>query len=194
MNRRGFTLIEVLIATAIIVIILGALYSTFFLVERAASDMEGYGLRLQEARRVLDVLSGELKSTLFSAKVRSTRFVLKDRDFFGKPTSDIVFTTINTTTNTPYVVEYYVKEEGTGLILMKRISRGTAADEKPLEIDALKSIESFSILVKEGNKWIGNWDTDMTSGLPKEFKIGITFILKGRSVRLSRIVKPMIEI
>ncbi len=193
MNRRGFTLIEVLIATAIIVIILGALYSTFFLVERAASDMEGYGLRLQEARRVLDVLSGELKSTLFSARASSTRFVLKDRDFFGKPASDIVFTTINTTTNTPYVVEYSVKEEETGLTLMKRISRDTA-DEKPLEVTALKSIESFSILVKEGDKWIGNWDTDITSGLPKEIEIRITIILKGRSVRLSRIVKPMIEI
>ncbi len=49
---KGFTLIEMLLALALLSIVLGALYSTFFLSHRAMEGIDGGLVKLQECRRI----------------------------------------------------------------------------------------------------------------------------------------------
>src|SRR5208337_1291135 len=56
----GFTLIEMLLAIALLSIVLVALYSTFFLSQRAVEGAGDALVRLQEGRMAIDTLRREL--------------------------------------------------------------------------------------------------------------------------------------
>ena len=92
---RGFTLIEILIAVAILSIVLAAIYSTFFLAHRAIDGMDESMVKLQESRRALDILKCELDSS-YVTRDKNTFFRMSDRDIFGKEASHLDFTTFST--------------------------------------------------------------------------------------------------
>ena len=55
LQKKGFTLLEVLIAVAILSIVLTALYGTFFMSSRAMEDMDESTTKLQESRKAIDI-------------------------------------------------------------------------------------------------------------------------------------------
>jgi len=64
-ERKGFTLIEVLIALALLSILAGTLYSTYFtLIKGRESATEGMEAR-RELRTTLDLLRRELNSAFY---------------------------------------------------------------------------------------------------------------------------------
>src|SRR4030066_123364 len=85
----GFTLIEVLIAVAILSIVLAAIYSTFFLSHRAIEGMDESMLKLQESRKAIDILRCELDSSYYEGKEVKTFFKIQDRDVYGKQASQL---------------------------------------------------------------------------------------------------------
>ena len=91
---RGFTLLEVLIALALLSLLAGALYGTFFSLtagrEAAPAGMEAR----RELRSSLDLLRRELSGTYYGRGNKRLHFVVEDRDEYGKPTSTLEFTTI----------------------------------------------------------------------------------------------------
>ena len=97
-EEKGFTLIEVLIALALLGVLAGTLYSTYFtLIKGRESAAEGMEAR-RELRTTLDLLRRELNSALYRSLPGGTknrlRFLVEDRDIFGKPASRLAFTTI----------------------------------------------------------------------------------------------------
>ncbi len=88
-----------LISLAILVIVLGAVYSSFFSVQRALERFDNISLKYHEARTALDIMRREIESALIKnpesnnddseeEKVKAA-FILKDRDIFGKSTSSV---------------------------------------------------------------------------------------------------------
>ena len=104
---QGFTLIEMLLAIAILSIVLVALYSTFFLSQKA---MEGAGdtlVSLQEGRMAIDTLRRELDSAVFSASNQFTLFMMKDTDIYDKKVSTLSFTAFSPSIPGLANIEYY---------------------------------------------------------------------------------------
>ncbi|GEM_PF-6702931 len=62
MRRAGFSLLEVLLAVALLGAVLSALYGAFFSVQKALSRERDTLLAVQEAQRALDVLQRELEA------------------------------------------------------------------------------------------------------------------------------------
>src|SRR5512135_266966 len=83
-SYAGFTLLEILIAVAILSVVLTAVYSTFFLSHKAIEGVDESMLKLQESRRAIDILRCELDSSYYDGTDANTFLKIRDRDVFGK--------------------------------------------------------------------------------------------------------------
>ena len=186
-NNKGFTLIELLVALALLVILSGALYGTYFSVTAAR---EKGGSRI-EARRELSTTLGtlhdELASTYVNRSNKRVQFIVEDRDSFGKPASLLAFTSAApprlspAPTSDQTQVIYSVKEKE-GVLSLTRESRDLYLDPgvKTLPYPVLDTVEGFLVECNDGNKWVKSWDTALNGHPPRCVRVTLT--LKGGEV------------
>jgi general secretion pathway protein J len=193
LNSKGFTLIELLIALALLVILTGALYGTYFSVIAAR---EKGGVRIEERRELsgtLGKLHNELASAYFK-KADKTLFVVEDRDSFGKPASLLAFTYIAPPRIDPapasdLVLVSYSVQEKEGVLSLVRESRDPYIDVsiKSTPYPVIDVIEGFQVECYDGNKWVKSWDTQLNTRLPDQIRVTVT--MKGGQV-FSTIATP----
>jgi prepilin-type N-terminal cleavage/methylation domain-containing protein len=191
-NKQGFTLIEVLVSIAILSIVLAAIYSTFFLAQRAVEGMDESLVKLQEARRALDILRCELDSSFFIKADVNTLLQIKDRDSYGKSASELTFTTFSVLQPGLSRVSYYIEEKDGSLNLFKKID-SPWTQEKTEGIEIIENLAAFSIEAKYHDQWVKTWDTEVNKNTPEEIRISLAFRLKDRTVTLSDIAIPRID-
>lgn len=121
MHAGGFTLIELMFVMVLLVIILGALYSSFSLAEKALNGLDSSLLELQECRNALDRMSREIDSTFYNSSDTNCIFKIEDRDIFGKETSRFRFTALSPIIPGISAISYYVEEKDGKLTLYKKI-------------------------------------------------------------------------
>lgn len=197
LNDLGFTLIELMVSLAMLSLILGAIYSTFFLSHRAIDGMEDSLLRLRECRMTLDLMSREADSLLYNYKPdlsgkKTQVFKVEDRDIFGNQTSRVVFTSFSPLVQGLSRVSYYVEEKDGKLTLFKKIGSAFKEHEAEKGVEVTEGIRSFLFEVREGDKWIRTWDSDLTKKLPEEIRITIVVLIKDRPVALYETIRPKI--
>jgi prepilin-type N-terminal cleavage/methylation domain-containing protein len=191
-TEGGFTLLELLIATALLAIILTALYSTFFLSRKAIDGLDESLIKLQECRNVLDVIGREAESLLYLRTNSHSFFKLEDRDIYGEQTSRLSFTGFSPLTYGLSAISYYVEEKDGVLTLYKKMENPYHPDDAVKGVDLIDGIGSFGVEIKQADKWVRTWDTVETGTLPTEIRITITATIKGRPVSLFETVRPMI--
>lgn len=198
-NNRGFTLIELLIALALLVILTGALYGTYFSVMAAR---EKGGERIEQRRELsttLGKLHDELASAFFAKSLNAEKqrlhFVVEDRDSFGKPTSLLQFTAIAPPRIDPApasdvtVVRYSVQEKEEEELTLVRESRDLFLDAsvKSAPYPLIDQIDGFLVECWDGGKWVRTWDTALRPSMPRQVRVTIT--TKGGEV-FSTIASP----
>jgi general secretion pathway protein J len=192
-TEAGFTLLELLVASAILAIILGAIYSTFFLSHKALDGIDDTLLKLQECRTTLDTLGREIDSALYSPSDKLSAFTIEDRDLYGKQASRIVFTTFSPLTPGLSLASYYVDDNNGKLSLMKKIHSAFTPDnpqEKGVEL--IDDLGAFSVEAMLKGKWVRTWDAADTNALPEQIRVTITFTLKDKPFTLYETVNPRI--
>lgn len=168
-KQGGFTLLEVLIALALSAVVLSALYGSFFLAQKAVRGVDDSLLRLHELRAAMDIMRREIEAVSENKALDVRPFVLKDRDYYGRQTSEVVFTTVGSALAVLSTVSYQAEEEGGGLVLSKTI--GLAWGKSGAGAPVLENIESFSVEVKEGDAWLKTWNRPE---MPEEIRVTIT--------------------
>jgi general secretion pathway protein J len=194
-GRNGFTLLEVLVAMALLVILSSALYGTYFTLangrERAAEGMESR----RELRGTLDLLRREITAASFVTGNKRLRFVVEDRDEFGKPASTLALTSFTAplTGSFPHsdqadiVYRPEVREEK--MVLMRR-ARDLQISVPPVPYPQVEQLDGFLVECFDGGKWIRSWDTALNGKLPKSVRVTIS-IREGEAVStLSIIASP----
>ncbi len=171
--RGGFTLIEVLVAIAITSIILMALYSTFFMSQKAVGTVGNSLLQLQEARGVLDILKREIEASYFSGSMKYTIFKIDDRDFYGMQASGITFTAYSPLMPGLARISYKVREDEGALSLKKKVSSAYAQDGNAADIVLIEDMDSFTVEAKYDGKWVRTWDSSLTMNFPEEVRITV---------------------
>jgi len=117
----GFTLIEMMLAMVLLAVILGAVYSSFSLSEKALNGLDSSLLELQECRNALDRMSREVDSTFYNSSDTNCIFKIEDRDIFGKETSRFRFTALSPIIPGLSAISYYVVKKDSKLTLYKKI-------------------------------------------------------------------------
>lgn len=191
-SEGGFTLIELLVSVVLLSIVLGAVYSTFFMAHKALNGMDDSLLKLRECRMFMDTIVRESDSVLAGRKYSA--FKVEDRDIFGKETSRFTFTAFSPLLPGLSLISYYIDQKGGKLVLFKTI-RGvsivsTKKESEPVEL--MEGIGSFTVEVSDGNKWVRTWDMATTGRLPDEIRITMTVTIKGRPITLYETVRPKI--
>ena len=130
---EGFTLLEVLVSMAILVIIMAALYSAYTTNVEAIQIARQNGEVHQTARIVLDRMSKDLQSALIQVSVPSEKIKLglvgQDREIDGRRADRVDFTTVTHLSLTEkgpasdlceigYLIDE--DEDGKSLVLLRR--------------------------------------------------------------------------
>ncbi len=189
-QKAGFTLLEVLIAVAILSIVLTALYGTFFLSSRAMEDMDESMTKLQESRKAVDILRRELESAYYEEADEKTFVKILDKDLYGKQATQLEFTAFTTIRPGLSKISYYMEEKDKKRILFKKIGSSFGKEESE-GTDIIEDLDEFTIEAKYQDKWVKTWDTGITTKMPDEIKISLSVMIKGRKVTLSDMARPM---
>ncbi len=197
LTERGLTLIELLIALGLMSLVLGAVYTAFFASERAIRAYKDYGVGLHEARMLLSTLSRELKGALYNSKDPWTEFILKDRDLYGKRTSEIEFTTLSSTVGTCRV-RYSVEEsmpsggEETTVVpfLLKKVVETPGGRRTEMSVG---NVEEFLVRAIAGKEAYTQWRSEKKKALPEKFEIMISVRAGESIIRLKETVRPRMK-
>jgi len=190
---RGFTLLEILVSLAILSVVLAAVYSTFFLARRAVDGMDDTLVKLQEARRALDILRCEVEASFYEAADKSTAWRVKDRDYYGKSASSLRFATFSALRPGLSLVSYYVEGADDGLRLFKKIGPLRLTEEDAEAVEVIDRLDAFSIEAKYQDGWVRTWDTDIIGRVPEEVRISIAVKLRSGVVVLADRAMPRIK-
>lgn len=197
-NNEGFTIIELLVSLAILVIVLGAVYGTFFSIQRALDRFNNISMKYHEARTALDIMRREIESSYIEpstpgdegkTETRAT-FSFKDKDIFGKDASDLNLTSFSLT-GTSLNISYHVETEDGSLKLIKQESPAFQPS-KSYSLEMMNGIDSFTVEASFEKKWVKVWDTEETGKLPEMVRVTIAFDDNGKIVSLREYARPVI--
>jgi len=188
----GFTLIEVLIAVAILSIILTAVYSTFFLSYKAIDGMDESLLKLQESRKAIDILRRELDSAFYSKEDSNTFLKIEDRDVYGKQATQLTFMSFSPLRSGLSRISYYIEDKAGKLNLFKKVESPYSKEETE-GVDIIEDLEAFTVEARYNDRWVKTWDTDITKGMPDEIRVSLSIKIKGNMMTLFDISRPMVE-
>jgi len=219
-STPGFTLIEVLIAVTLLSVILAAIYSTFFLSHKAIEGMDEYMLKMQEARKALDILRCEIEAVFYKDKDSDMLLKLEDRDIYGKQAAHLTFTAFSALRPSLSRISYYIADQDGKLTLFKKIESYYANENNSISppfnsplskggyrgvkvemeessgdnewFDIIEGIEAFTIEAKFNDKWVKTWDTEINKDIPQEIRISLTVKLKNGTITLFDVAKPRI--
>ncbi|MDA8091705.1 MAG: prepilin-type N-terminal cleavage/methylation domain-containing protein [Nitrospiraceae bacterium] len=180
-KKGGFTLIEVLLATALTVVLLGAIYSTFFLVAKARDGANDSLVTLYETQKTMDILRREVEAM-------SGNMMLVDKEYFGKKGSSLSFSAFSPKDGVLSNISYFVKENGNKntIDLMKQMQEpGGAVENAPL----IDDVQEFSVQANSGGKWVG---TLQAPNPPDNVRVSLKFLFKGQPFTIEETITPRV--
>lgn len=200
-RREGFTLLELLIALLLLSLLTTALYASFFSVakarERADQTMEGR----RELGTTLDLLRREIAACRFSAGDKRLRFVVEDRDHFGKPSSGLELTTL-APPRTPQeppgsgirAVRYELVERDGRNLLLRREQDLVFDWQAAVAYPQMEHISGFLVECYNGSAWVRSWDTAATLNgrLPARVRIRVQVEEDGRIEEYAVLAIPQV--
>jgi type II secretion system protein J len=189
---RGFTLLEVILATTMMVILVGAAYGLFrsshVLRERTKESFD----RDFETNRAIDIMRRDLNAVLpiggtFSDAMTGEKV---EETSVRQDTLDIC-TASGTVSKSAYWgdiqhVTYELgessSENSSSLDLIRAVTRNLLTDEEedPVEEHLLHGIESLELSYYDGSDWQDSWDTASNDDeLPEAIRVRIVFASSG---------------
>lgn len=168
-RQQGFTLIEVLVATAISALLLVTAYGIFSSVSAARDRLEKEGDACHLARVIFDRLGRELRGAFYSPQTAGGRFA-GGTDKTGRPYLELV-----TTAATPLsggsglvVVRYrQVQDEEFGGVLLRdefSLYDKTPAQQPNRRLAA--GIADLRLRFRRDEEWQDQWQADQQGGMP----------------------------
>jgi len=91
-HRNGFTLVEVLLALAILSVVLLLLFSAFTGAGRTREVLSEHSREFRQIRLVMDRVGTEFQGALASPYRQESAFTCREDQFSGKPAATLVFT------------------------------------------------------------------------------------------------------
>jgi len=179
LSSKGFTLLEILIALALLALLAGALYGSYFsLIKGRESANEGMEAR-RELRTTLDLLRRELNSAVYRRNDKRLHFSVEDKDLFGKPASVLSFTALAPPQPGGQVVSdqldlrYEILEREKQMILSRQ-AKDLYHSGEAARYPQMESLEGFLVECQNGDKWVKTWDTAINNGLPMAIRVTVT--------------------
>ena len=179
---------------ALLVILTGALYASYFSFMRgrdiATADME----ERREMAGTLDLLRKELAAAYYRPGNPALSFVVEDRDFFGKPASNLIFSAAGPGDQPAGYGDlvrlgYRTVEHEKTMALSRSerdVYRGT---DPPARYPQAEMVGGFLVECLSNGKWVKTWDTALKPALPEAVRVTITPAAGTKTPELSAIIR-----
>jgi general secretion pathway protein J len=198
---KGFTLIEVLLAMAILAVILAVVYGSFSTAGRNVEQAEAARDETDMARTLLSKLTDDLGNAYLNQSMTATSpatnqttnltilYGKKEEVDGGDEKARHDSLALTTLTNFPrpdsketelLEAGYFFREkpDGSGYTFYRREKRELSADVPPLEggveYAITDHVKSLQLRYYNGTKWTDEWDTRTLGVLPKAAEITLT--------------------
>ena len=201
-RNSGFTLLELLVALGLLGILAAALYGTYFSLMGGRERAEAVTEKARELRTTLDGLRRELAAAHYR-KIEGEdpqnprfRFVVEDRDFFGKPASNLTFSYIAPPASGVFpvsdqaLVEYRPQEKEKTITLMRRERDVYHAGDTATGYARMEHLQGFLVECFDGTKWVKSWDARLNVMKPLPTQVRVTLVVQdgGKDVPYSAVV------
>lgn len=194
-NRQseGFTLIEVLLAMAILAVVVTVIYTAFSTSSVNAERAEASRDETDLARTLIARMSDDIANAYCSAGLSGTFFYGKNEEVEtggSKLRHDSLSLTTLTNWRKPDSKEtdlwevgyrFQEKADGSGYVLVRREKRELNKDVPPLEggveYEITDRVEELRVRYHDGSKWVDTWDRKTgcnQSNLPRAVEISLT--------------------
>jgi len=161
MSRRGFTLLEAVVALAIAAVMLTALYGALARAGTAHGRAEQAVDRLAAARTALLRLGDEVEAALPAPEPAAPeRFVVRAPQADAPPWSTLRFATL-TTADEPRLVAYRVEGAGDGAALVRASASRFAPPDapEPTGVTLVEGVHVFRVRALDREGWHPAWTT-----------------------------------
>src|SRR6185369_14253860 len=186
-----------LIALVLLGILATALYGSYFTVLRARErTAEGMEAR-RELGSTLDLIRREFAAAVYNGDDKHLRFVVEDRDNFGKPSSTLEMTTLvppgsqDRKESGISAVRYSLLEKDKRQILTRREQDVFFESPDAKAYPQMERISSFLVECYDdsSSKWIRSWDSAFRKNLPKMLRVTVQVVEDGNPVEFSVLAK-----
>jgi len=195
-NSKGFTLIEVLLALAILAAVITAVYASFSTASRNVESAEAVRDETDLARTLIARLSDDIANAYYNRDMRSITVFYGKKEEEGTGDDKRRLDSISMTTLTNWrkpesketdlwEVGYHFEEtaDGKGRVLMRREKRELSKDipllEGGVDFEITDKVEGFQLRYYNGSQWSDEWDTRSHASLPKAVEISL-FLADGK--------------
>ncbi len=198
-GRSGLTLLELLIALMLLSLLATALYTSYFTVARARERAEEGMEERRELGATLDLIRREVASALYNRGDSRLRFVVEDRDWFGKPASNLELTLLAAPRQRQEIRESgiravrYEMVEKNGRPLLTRREQDLFYDwQSARPYPQMERISAFLVECHDGTNWVRSWDTALNGSLPRLVRVTVRFEEGGKEVEFAMLSAPRV--
>ena len=191
----GFTLLEVLIAVAIMAGIVAIIYSSFFTASRNVEQAEAIRDSSDMARTLMTKIADDISDAYYNQAMNMPEVItifngkkeLTDSADEKSRRDSITLTTLtnwrrpNTQETDLWEVGYFFrpKPDGSGYVMMRRekreLGKDSPAGEGGIEYEVTDRVKFFQLRYNEvGDTWYDEWNSTTRNKLPKLVEIALT--------------------
>ena len=190
-NQTGFTLIEILVALAIVMVLVTILYETFNAVIRSIRQVEEVTEIDQMARISLSIISKELRSTYWGrpdpgGTLTPGIFIGLDGEDRGQPSDTLRFTALSNarasdgiTDPSLSILEYELvpaSNAETSVLIHREETNLMSLSGRSLEqFELAERVTGLNFRYYDGQEWKDEWTEADQNKLPKAVEIRIFF-------------------
>ncbi len=189
-SEKGFTLVEVLLATALVAVIAAMVFGSLYLSTAAIDGARTAAAREQILRSTLRIMTEELTAAVASP-IGPMMGINATQD--GQPADTVVFLTLSqfrggeSSQETELVRIVYTRENDLLLRFIRRNIYGMT-DDTIGQFELAKLVKGFNIRYfdSQGNVWLDEWDGRAKTAPPAAVLIELTLTQENDEVRTFR--------
>jgi len=187
-HLRGFTLLELLVATAMTAVLAGSLYATLHIAFKARRTADAAVGQMWKAELAVERIRIDLESAVVPKGILAGGFLGEDgTDASGQPRDALILhCTATGATETEGAGDIRMVEliceaadDSEGMILVRRVSRHLLATgiEEPPGQTLCRGVRSLDLKYHNGTDWEDSWDsTTHSNSLPLAVRVTLELI------------------
>lgn len=180
-TARAFTLLEMLVATAIMAVLAGSLYATLHIAFRARQSAMSTVERTRRTEYALATLRADIQAAVMPTGILAGEFLGQpSTDTLGRAADALALHCIAPASAAGAgdirMVQFTCEQaaDGTGLALVRRVTTNllaTTATEAEAEV-LCRRVYAFALLYFDGTEWLDTWDsTTQDNQLPAAVEV-----------------------